>query len=279
MRGDSWSWWNNSASRPSSTLQRYFSFLPITPIFELEICRVWKLAAWGGAALPMDALRCFRAMNLKLMLAYGQTECISNICWADEKFTDEQLTTTIGRPDPNQVVRLVNERMEPVAEGEPGEIITRHPAQMLGYFNSPEATAAAFTSDGSLRTGDVAVRLPDGTLRLVGRRSEMFKSGGYNVYPREVELCLEEHPSVALAAVIGIADPLYSEVGVAYVMTNPRAESPSEEALREWCKTRLANYKVPKRFVIRGELPLLPIGKVDKQALKREAASPGVRSA
>ena len=249
------------------------------PDFRTRDLSSLKLAAWGGAALPTDALRCFRAMKLKLMLAYGQTECISNITWADETFTDEQLTTTIGRPDPNQVVRLVDERMEPVADGEPGEIITRHPAQMLGYFNNPEATAAAFTSDGFLKTGDVAVRLPDGTLRLVGRRSEMFKSGGYNVYPRELELCLEEHPSVALAAVIGIADPLYSEVGVAYVMTKPRAASPSEESLREWCRTRLANYKVPKRFVIRGELPLLPIGKVDKQALKREAASPAVRSA
>jgi len=231
-----------------------------------------KLAAWGGAALPTDALRKFRAMHLRLMLAYGLTECVSNICWADDTYTDEQLTTTIGRPDSNQVVKLVDEHLNEVTDGEPGEILARHPAQMLGYFNNPEATAAVFTVDGFLRTGDVAVRLADGTLKIVGRRSEMFKSGGYNIYPREIEHCIEEHPAIALAAVIGVADPLYSEVGVAYALAKPVEVRPTEDALRAWCKARLANYKVPKRFVIRDALPLLPVGKVDKQALKREAA-------
>lgn len=230
-----------------------------------------RLAAWGGAALPIATLRRFRGMGLKLMLAYGQTECISNICSADESYSDEQLTTTIGRPDPNQVVKLVDERLQEVPDGEPGEILAKHPAQMLGYFRNPAATAAAFTTDGFLRTGDIAVRQPDGTLRIVGRRSEMFKSGGYNVYPREIELCLEEHPAIAMAAVVGVPDPLYSEIGVAYLVPKSGADGPTEEGLREWCRARLANYKVPKRFVVRDELPLLPIGKVDKLALKRGA--------
>lgn len=229
-----------------------------------------QFAGWGGAALPIDALRAFRRMGLKMLLAYGQTECVSNICWADETYSDEDLATTVGRPDPNQVVKLVDENLNEVPNGQPGELITRHHAQMLGYFNRPEATAAVFTPDGFLRTGDVGIRRPDGVIRLVGRRSEMYKSGGYNVYPREIELCLEEHPAIGVAAVIGVPDPVYSEVGLAYVMARPDQPRPTEDRLRAWCRDRLANYKIPKQIFVRDELPLLPIGKVDKQALRRD---------
>jgi len=113
------------------------------------------------------------------------------------------------------------------------------------------------------------VRRPDGRYRIVGRLKEMYKSGGYNVYPREVEAAIEEHPAVALAAVVAAPDPLWQEVGVAYVTLNAAAE-PGD--LAEWCRARLANYKVPKRFFVEPELPLLPIGKVDKVALRERAA-------
>lgn len=230
-----------------------------------------RFVGWGGAPLPADALRAFRAMKLRMLLAYGQTENISNICWADDRYDDVDLATTIGRPDPNQQVRLVDEDLRDVADGQPGEILAKHHAQMLGYFNRPEATAAVFTPDGFLRTGDVAIRRPDGVYRIVGRRSDMYKSGGYNVYPREVELCLEDHPAVVLAAVIGMPDPVYTEVGIAYVMPMPGVSRPTSDELQAWCRERLANYKVPKQFRMREELPLLPVGKVDKQQLKREA--------
>ena len=135
---------------------------------------------------------------------------------------------------------------------------------MLGYWNRPEATREAIDPEGWLHTGDLAVRRADGAIRLIGRLKEMFKSGGYNVYPREIEIALEAHPAVRLAAVIGVADPVYTEVGHAFVM----ADGVSEDELREHCRTRLANYKVPKRFTITGDLPLLPIGKIDKRALR-----------
>jgi acyl-CoA synthetase (AMP-forming)/AMP-acid ligase II len=112
------------------------------------------------------------------------------------------------------------------------------------------------------------VRRPDGAITLVGRLKEMFKSGGYNVYPREVEIALESHPAVQLAAVIGIPDAVYAEVGHAFVLV-PEGSTVTEEELREHCRSRLANYKVPKRFTIAADLPLLPIGKIDKQALKK----------
>jgi acyl-CoA synthetase (AMP-forming)/AMP-acid ligase II len=140
---------------------------------------------------------------------------------------------------------------------------------MLGYWRRPEVTRETIDADGWLHTGDLAVCRPDGAITLVGRLKEMFKSGGYNVYPREVEIALESHPAVALAAVLGVPDPVYAEVGHAFVMVRPDA-AVTEEALREHCKAVLANYKVPKRFTIRADLPLLPIGKIDKQALRAE---------
>jgi acyl-CoA synthetase (AMP-forming)/AMP-acid ligase II len=229
-----------------------------------------RAIAWGGAAMPLDTVRVFRARDLRLLGMYGQTESIASIAWIDDTYADEEIATMVGRPNPDMTVKLVDAELREVADGEEGEILVKHPAQMLGYHDRPDANAAVFTADGFLRTGDVAVRQPSGTLRMVGRRSEMFKSGGYNVYPREIELCLEDHPAVAVAAVVGVPDPLYSEVGVAFLMIEPGAPRPDEEQLRAWCRERMANYKVPKTFVLRDALPLLPIGKVDKQLLKRE---------
>ena len=146
---------------------------------------------------------------------------------------------------------------------------TRSNLNLLGYWNRPDASREAFTTDGYFRTGDLAVRRPDGRYRIVGRLKEMYKSGGYNVYPREVEAAIEAHPAVAQAAVVSAADPVWQEVGVAYV----EATAPLTIAeLEAHCRGLLANYKVPKRFVIEPNLPLLPIGKIDKVALKRRAA-------
>ena len=151
----------------------------------------------------------------------------------------------------------------------PGEIQVHGDFVTLGYWNRPEATRELFTPDGWLRTGDLAVIRPDGAYRLIGRLKEMFKSGGYNIYPREIEQVLESHPDVAMAAVIGMPDPLYQEVGHAFVLPH-QGRMPTAEALERHCRTELANYKVPKRFVIAGEFPMLPIGKIDKQRLKHE---------
>jgi len=104
--------------------------------------------------------------------------------------------------------------------------------------------------------------------------SEMFKSGGYNIYPREIEILLESHPQVEMAAVVGVPDPLYQEVGVAYIIPRSKLNQDSQEALTDeelkwFCKDKLANYKVPKQFEISNELPMLPVGKIDKVTLKR----------
>jgi acyl-CoA synthetase (AMP-forming)/AMP-acid ligase II len=141
---------------------------------------------------------------------------------------------------------------------------------MLGYWQRPEATNEAFTQDGWLRTGDLAEQLENGYYRIVGRLKEMYKSGGYNIYPREIEILLESHPAVAIAAVVSVPDPLYSEVGHAFILLEENQRI-TEQELKGFCGDKLANYKIPKRFILCDSLPMLPIGKVDKVALKKEA--------
>jgi acyl-CoA synthetase (AMP-forming)/AMP-acid ligase II len=182
----------------------------------------------------------------------------------------DALADSVGFPAEGVEVRLVTADGQPAPQGEPGEVQARSRYNMLGFWRRPQETADAFTEDGYFRTGDLAVQRPDGSFRLVGRIREMYKSGGYNVYPREIEAVLEAHPAVALAAVVSRPDPLWTEVGVAYVLTHQPA---TVEALQLHCRERLANYKIPKEFVLCDDLPLLPIGKVDKQALRRRAAA------
>lgn len=246
--------------------------LAAEPDFHIRDLSSLTNVSWGGAPLPLDVMAAYRKLGVRLTTVYGMTETSASITWTDPDADDETLATTVGRPDPDMDVRLVDEDGIDVPDGEQGEIWVRHRCLMKGYFRQPEATAAAYTPDGFFRTGDVAVRQSDGNLRIVGRRSEMFKSGGYNVYPREIELALEEHPAITLAAVVGIPDPVYTEVGAAFVALEPGHTLTVDEA-REWCRERLANYKVPKRFTVLPELPLLPVGKVDKRALRSSLTS------
>lgn len=138
---------------------------------------------------------------------------------------------------------------------------------MNEYLHDKAATYATMTIDGWLKTGDTAILQEDGRFKLVGRIKEMYKSGGYNVYPREIEVILEQHPAVLMAAVIAIDDELYQQVGHAYIIPQPDSEVNDIE-LKAWCQEHLANYKVPKQINIRTSLPMLSIGKVDKLALR-----------
>lgn len=232
-----------------------------------------RIVGWGGSALPQETISRFRARGVALMSTYGLTEATFSVTYTDPDAPDEVLLNTVGRPDPEINVRLLGEDGRWASDGCEGEVCLRHPATMAGYLNRPEATAATFTEDGWLRTGDIGHLRPDGNLVLVGRRSEMFKSGGYNVYPREIEIVLEEHPAVASAAVVARPDAEFQEVGVAYVQVLPSAP-PEPDDLKEWARTRLARFKVPKEFRIVDQLPLLPVGKIDKNLLKDLATRP-----
>jgi acyl-CoA synthetase (AMP-forming)/AMP-acid ligase II len=216
-----------------------------------------QLVVWEGAAMPADLLPPLIAICPRLATNYGMTETGSAITALAPTDDIDLLAGSVGPAFPDVEIRL-----------DQGEILVRSPFDMIGYWNNPEATAAAFTEDGFFRTGDLGEQRADGRYRLIGRLKEMYKSGGYNVFPREVESVIEAHPAVAQAAVVAASDPIWQEVGIAFVSGTPDL---TEAALEQWCRVRLANYKLPKRFILREQLPLLPIGKIDKPALAAEA--------
>jgi acyl-CoA synthetase (AMP-forming)/AMP-acid ligase II len=228
---------------------------------------------WGGAPMPEPLVRQLADWVPDLFNSYGLTECSGTISVTAPDASIDELVRTVGRPVAEGRVRVADESDQSVPVGEVGEVQIRGPHVFLGYLNQPDATARTFTSDGWLRTSDLGAFDATGNLLLRGRTQEMFKSGGYNVYPREVESVIESLTGVSLCAVVAVADPLWTEVGVAYVVAE--RDRVSEDALRHHCQSQLARYKLPKRFVICDSLPLLPIGKVDRARLKDEAQAYG----
>jgi acyl-CoA synthetase (AMP-forming)/AMP-acid ligase II len=151
--------------------------------------------------------------------------------------------------------------------GEVGEVCCKSPAMMRGYWRDPARTAEVIDDDGWLHTGDLGIVGADGNLRIVGRLKEMYIRGGYNVYPAEVEAALVEHPAVARVAVVGVPDPVLGEIGVAFVVPAGDAAPPTLDALRVWCRDRLADYKAPDRLLLVDDLPVTSMLKIDKRAL------------
>ena len=229
-----------------------------------------QLIFWAGAPAPRDLIARLKSICPKLSTNYGLTETVAGVTYADVDSSIEVLAETAGRPDPHYELRIVAPDGRVLGDDEEGEIQVRGRCRMAGYYQRPAATAAMIDGAGWLHSGDLGLRRTDGNYRIVGRLSEMYKSGGFNIYPREIEILLESHPAVALAAVIGVRDALYGEVGWAYLTAEPGAVLDEAEIAR-WSRERIANFKVPKRFIIRERLPMLLVGKVDKPALKREA--------
>ncbi len=238
--------------------------------FEAATLDRLQWVVYSGAAMPGNLVDILFAAKCEVGLTYGMTETCGSVTYAKKTGDNRDvMMDSIGYPTPTGEVRVVHEDGTPCEPGEDGEIQVRAKYCMKGYFERPAETEAAFTG-GWLRTGDLARQREDGSIKFVGRMSEMFKSGGYNVYPREIELALEEHPQIMLSAVVGVPDPRFDEVGWAYISAQPGSNL-SPDALKAWCAERLASYKIPKRFVILDALPMLPVGKVDKVTLRKEA--------
>ncbi len=176
---------------------------------------------------------------------------------------------SVGRPHPGVELIIVDADLRPLPDGEIGEVCLRSPAVMVGYWDDAPATAAAFTPDGAVRTGDLGWVDDSGRLRLAGRRKEMYVRGGYNVYPVETEAVLAAHPGVADVAVVPRADDVMGEVGVAFVVARDLAAVPSLDELRAFGAENLAHHKLPEQLVVVDALPLTPAEKVDRSALAR----------
>jgi long-chain acyl-CoA synthetase len=230
-------------------------------------CSTLQMCASGGAAMPVELLRGFeQAFGCKVLEGYGlsETSPVASFNHPDR----ERKAGSIGTPIRDVEMRVVDEDGKEVAVGEVGEIVIRGPNVMKGYWNRPDATEEVMRG-GWFHTGDMAKVDEEGYFFIVDRKKDMIIRGGYNVYPREIEEVLYEHPAVREAAVIGLPhDELGEEVGAAVALKE--GESTTEDELREFVKGQVAAYKYPRVIWFVDELPKGPTGKI----LKREIEVP-----
>jgi fatty-acyl-CoA synthase len=212
----------------------------------------------------MPVFERFWARGVDFKTGYGLTEAGPNTFWLPPEDVQRK-PGAVGFPLFHIDVQVVRDDGSACAPGEAGELVIRGPHVCDGYWNNPEATAEAIR-DGWLHTGDLARRDQEGYYTIVGRLKDMIISGGENVYPAEVESVLHAHPAVAEAALIAVPHAKWGEVGRAVVVRSPGVEL-AEHELLDFCRNRLARYKVPKSVVFVDEMPTTGAGKVDKKAL------------
>jgi len=236
-----------------------------------------RRAMSGGATSPPALVRRAEAtLGLTYSISFAQTESSCSITMSGSADSADDRAETLGRPLPDTEVRIADLHTgETTACDVVGEICTRGYLVMRGYLNAPEATAAAVDADGWLRTGDLGSMDERGYLRIAGRIKDMIIRGGENIYPREIEEVLIGHPAVADASVLGFPDEHYGEtVAAAIRLTGPDpAAAALTDELAEFCRARLAPYKVPIRWLITDAFPLTPSGKVRKDALRDRLAT------
>ena len=226
-----------------------------------------RIAVTGAADIPVELIRRIREELPfdMIVTGYGLSEAgTASATLPDDD--PETVATTVGRARPGFQVRIVDgDRDVPI--GEAGEILLQGPSVMAGYLDDPEATAAALSADGWVRTGDLGVLDERGNLRIVGRLKDMFIVGGFNAYPAEIENALLRHPDVRQAAVIGIPDERLGEVGAAFVVTASGDPAVADD-IKAWCRDEMANYKVPRVVRVVEALPVNATGKVVKDELR-----------
>ena len=227
-----------------------------------------RFAISGGAACPPWVEERFEALGVRFKQGYGLTEVGPN-CFSMSLDEARRHPGSVGVAVFHLEARVVDEGGQQVAPGETGELWLRGPTVADGYEGRARETADTFDRDGFCHTGDLATADPEGYVRIVGRKKEMFISGGENVYPIEVENALYAHPAVALAAVAGVPHAHWGEVGVAWVVLRGGMAAGPEELLA-FLGERLARYKLPKVLLVRPDLPLTPAGKVAKETLRLE---------
>jgi acyl-CoA synthetase (AMP-forming)/AMP-acid ligase II len=230
-----------------------------------------RLVVTGAAVVPVELVESlWSEMDIETVLtAYGLTEATGTVTMCRRGDSAELISATSGRVIPDVEMRIIDPDGQEVATGQAGEIVVRGYNVMSGYLNDAEATAAAIDGDGWLHTGDVGFVDSAGNLAITDRLKDMYVSGGFNVYPAEVEAVLRRHPAVGQVAVIGIPDRRMGEVGLAVVVARPDADTSGlAEALPAFGKEQLANFKVPRRVEIIDVLPTNASGKVLKRELR-----------
>jgi long-chain acyl-CoA synthetase len=223
----------------------------------------------GSAPLPVEVIREFEEMTGAVIVeGYGLTE--SSPVTHVNPFDGRRKVGSIGIPIPDTYCRVVDveKGINEVPQGEPGELTIKGPQVMQGYRNMPEETALTIR-DGWLYTGDISTVDEEGYFYIVDRKKDMIISGGYNVYPRDVDEVLYEHPKVQEACAIGIPHPTRGEAIKCFVVLK-EGETATVEELLEYCEGKLATYKLPAEIELRDELPKTNVGKILRKALRAE---------
>ncbi|MFZ6657469.1 long-chain-fatty-acid--CoA ligase [Undibacterium sp. TJN19] len=232
-----------------------------------------KFCNSGGAPLPTEVLQQFQALTgCTLLEGWGMTETSPTGTFTP--LGGARKNGSCGLPTPGISFKFVSidDPRQEVALGERGEICVAGANIMKGYWNKPEATRDAFTSDGYFRTGDVGYMDADGFVYIVDRTKDMILSGGYNVYPRNIEEAIYEHPAVAEVSVIGIPDEYRGQAAKAFIKLKTGAAPFSFDELKDFLKERLGKHEMPQAMDIRAELPKTPVGKLSKKELYDEEA-------
>ncbi|MGE0590567.1 MAG: class I adenylate-forming enzyme family protein [Cyclobacteriaceae bacterium] len=224
-----------------------------------------RLFVSGSAPLPPQVMTDFKEKYGHTILErYGMTETLMNI---SNPYVGERRPGTVGFPLPGLSTKIVKPDGSVALTDEEGELYLKGPNVFSKYWNREDATAAAFDKEGYFKTGDMATISEDGYYTLRGRKSDLIISGGFNIYPREIEEFLLEQDEISEAAVVGVPDKVRGELPVAFVVTNGQLDL---AVLEEKCRKALASFKVPKKFVIKDSLPRTALGKVQKHVLKTE---------
>ncbi|MFE7719434.1 class I adenylate-forming enzyme family protein [Nocardia rhizosphaerihabitans] len=252
-----------------SAVPAIYAMLVAQPDGERPDTSSLRLAICGAAPMPAELIARFeQRYGVPIVEGYGLSEgtCASTL----NPVAGQRKPGTVGVPLPGQTVAIINPDGEPMAPGEPGEVVISGPNVMRGYLGKPAETAKTVVA-GRLRTGDVGYFDADGYLVLVDRIKDMIIRGGENLYPKEIENALYRHPAVHEAAVVGVPDAVLGEVPVAHVVAAPHTTVTVEE-LTAHCRAELATFKVPAAIVLTAEMPRNPVGKIDKKQLRVIAA-------
>jgi len=263
------------------TLARFerITFWPATPTMVTAVLNHPKAAelgldkrldqiSTGGAPMPVELIEKVQNMNIAYQEGWGMSETAS--MGISTPIIGMKKPGSIGVPLPDVDIKLVDieDGKKEVKKGDPGELLIRGPSVMQGYWNRPKETAEELV-DGWLHTGDIAIQDDDDYIFLVDRKKDMVIAGGYNIYPREIDEVLYQHPKIAEGVAVGISDAYRGETIKAYVVLKP-GETATEQEIIDFCRSKLAAYKAPKVIEFREELPKSAVGKILRKILRAE---------
>jgi fatty-acyl-CoA synthase len=244
------------------------------PDFDAYDASWLRTGIMAGSPCPVEVMRQVidRMGATEMTIAYGMTETspVSTQTLPDDSL--ERRTSTVGTVHPHVEIAIVDPETDEVVErGETGEFRTRGYSVMLGYWNDPEKTAESIGGDGFMRSGDLATMDDEGYVNIVGRIKDMIIRGGENIYPREIEEFLHTHPDIADVQVIGVPSERFGEEVMAWIITREGAHLDAE-AVREYCRGRIAHFKVPSHVKVVDGFPMTVTGKVQKFVMREMAA-------